>query len=330
MAEAVVRTEGLTVVFNHRLRAVDGVNIEVDGGEVFGLLGPNGAGKTTTLKVLTTLLRPTQGDAWVEGHHVVEEPNKVRKSIGYVTQEVTVEDHLTAWENLLYYAKLHDVPRGRRDSRIREVLELMDLEARATDLVKTFSGGMKRRLEVAGALVHEPRVLFLDEPSLGLDPQTRTYLWSHLLRLKEGGTTIFLTTHYMEEASHLCDRVCIIDLGRVVALGPPAELRAHVGGDVVTLVVQGQVEEALSALEGMGPRAEGEEVRVTVARGEEELPRILAALGSRSISVKSVHMDRASLDDVFLKFTGRRLREEEDRGRPSGIRRIRTAMRARR
>ncbi len=334
LADPIISVKDLTVIFGGRLTAVDHISLDVHRGEIFGFLGPNGAGKTTTIKVLTTLLRPTSGQASVDGHDVLTTPEAVRRSLGYVTQEVTVEDHLTGRENLLFYSKLHDVPRGEREGRIIDALELVGLTERAGDMVRNYSGGMKRRLEVAGALVHRPAILFLDEPSLGLDPQTRSHLWEYFERLRrERGTTIFLTTHYMEEANHLSDRVCIIDRGRIVALGTPEELKASVGGDILTLrTVDGlaEIPAALTALPGVkAVDAANGEVKVTAVRGEEMLPKVLDLLRERRIAVKSVHLEQPSLEDVFLKYTGRRLREEEP-GRPSGLRRIRTAMRARR
>jgi ABC-2 type transport system ATP-binding protein len=313
---------------------VDHVSFGAPRGEIFGFLGPNGAGKTTTIRVLTTLLRPTSGEAVVNGFDVEEEPEAVRRSLGYVTQEVTVEDLLTGRENLLFYSKLHDVPRRDRERRIIDALELVGLTERAGDMVRNYSGGMKRRLEVAGALVHHPAILFLDEPSLGLDPQTRSHLWEYFERLRrERGTTIFLTTHHMEEANHLSDRVCIIDRGQIVALGTPEELKASVGGDILTIHTADGLAEtpaALTALPGVKAVATANgEVKVTAVRGEEVLPTVLDLLREQRIGVRSVHLEQPTLEDVFLKYTGRRLREEEP-GRPSGLRRIRTAMRARR
>jgi ABC-2 type transport system ATP-binding protein len=330
-----IKTSDLTVVFGGTTVALDAVSFAVARGEIFGLLGPNGAGKTTAIRVLTTLLRPKSGTALVDGHDVVREPERVRRAIGYVTQEVTVEDHLTGYENLIFYSKLQDVPREVRGQRIQEVLGLVGLRERAGEMVKNYSGGMKRRLEVAGALVHHPKILFLDEPTLGLDPATRSHLWDHLLRLRdERGTTIFLTTHYMEEANRLCDRVCIVDRGRIVALGAPEELKASVGGDIITLRMAdgtAQVPEDLRGLEGVkAVEASDGRIKVTVASGEEMLAPILEVLKGSRTEVRSVHLDRPSLDDVFMKYTGRHLRADEEPGRPSGIRRIRTAMRARR
>ncbi len=332
--DPIISVKDLTVVFGGRLTAVDHVSFDVLRGEIFGFLGPNGAGKTTTIRVLTTLLRPTSGQALVDGHDVLSAPDAVRRSLGYVTQEVTVEDHLTGRENLLFYSKLHDVPRGERERRIADALELVGLTERAGDMVRNYSGGMKRRLEVAGALVHRPTILFLDEPSLGLDPQTRAHLCEYFERLRrERGTTIFLTTHYMEEANHLADRVCIIDRGRIVALGTPENLRGSVGGDILILRTSDGIAEIPAALRSLpGVRAvdaANGEIKVTAVRGEEMLPTVLDLLRERRIAVKSVHLEQPTLEDVFLKYTGRRLREEEP-GRPSGLRRIRTAMRTRR
>jgi len=231
-----IEVSGLTKVFDGSVRAVDEINFVVKGGEILGFLGPNGAGKTTTLNMLSTLLKPTSGTATVNGHDIVEEPDAVRRSIGYVFQDPTLDIELTGRENLDFHGRLYSINRSLRKQRIKEMLEVVQLADRADNLVKTYSGGMKRRLEIARGLLHHPQVLFLDEPTLGLDPQTRRSIWEHIQRLnQEKKITIILTTHYTEEADYLCDRILIIDFGKIVALDTPDKLKAQLEGDVVSL-----------------------------------------------------------------------------------------------
>lgn len=231
-----IEVSGLTKVFNGRVRAVDEISFIVKEGEILGFLGPNGAGKTTTLNMLSTLLKPTSGTATINGHDIVEEPDAVRRSIGYVFQDPTLDIELTGRENLDFHGRLYNLNRNLRKQRIKEMLEIVQLTDRADDLVKTYSGGMKRRLEIARGLLHYPKVLFLDEPTLGLDPQTRRSIWEHIQRLnQEKKITIILTTHYTEEADYLCGRILIIDFGKIVALDTPDKLKAQLEGDVVSL-----------------------------------------------------------------------------------------------
>jgi ABC-2 type transport system ATP-binding protein len=231
----ILETVALTRRFN-TLTAVDALSIKVEPGEVFGLLGPNGAGKTTTIKMLTTLLPPTSGKAWVAGYEVSQNSSEVRRAIGYVPQLISADGALTGYENLMIFAKLYDIPRGERETRVRGLLEFIGLADSGDKLVQKYSGGMIRRLEIAQSMLHKPQVLFLDEPTVGLDPAARRTVWEHIDQLrKENGTTIFMTTHMMEEADSLCDRVAIMHLGKVAALGTPAELKTAIGGDGVTL-----------------------------------------------------------------------------------------------
>lgn len=231
-----IEVSGLTKVFDGNVRAVDEINFVVKGGEILGFLGPNGAGKTTTLNMLSTLLKPTSGTATVNGHDIVEEPDAVRRSIGYVFQDPTLDIELTGRENLDFHGRLYGINRSLRKQRIKEMLEVVQLADRADNFVKTYSGGMKRRLEIARGLLHHPQVLFLDEPTLGLDPQTRRAIWEHIQHLnQEKKITIILTTHYTEEADYLCDRILIIDFGKIVALNTPDKLKAQLEGDVVSL-----------------------------------------------------------------------------------------------
>jgi ABC-2 type transport system ATP-binding protein len=233
---AIIEVDGLTKVFNGKVRAVDDISFNVEEGEILGFLGPNGAGKTTTLNMLSTLLRPTSGTAMVNGYDIHEEPDKVRRSIGFVFQDPTLDLELTGRENLNFHGLLYGLRRDLREKRIKEVLDVVQLAERADDLVKTYSGGMKRRLEIARGLVHHPKVLFLDEPTLGLDPQTRRSIWEYIQRLnQEKNVTIILTTHYTEEADYLCGKILIIDLGKIVALDTSDNLKARLEGDVVSL-----------------------------------------------------------------------------------------------
>jgi len=306
---AVIEAHGLVKSFGS-ISAVRGIDLEVRRGEIFGFLGPNGAGKSTTINMLCTLLRPTSGVATVAGFDVRTEPNEVRARLGLVFQDPSLDVQLTAKENLEFHAFLYQVPSRERATRIAEVLEMVSLTDRADSLVQTFSGGMKRRLEIARGMLHTPEVLFLDEPTIGLDTQTRRHLWEYLRELpKRDGVTIFMTTHYMEEAE-FCDRIAIIDHGEIQAVGTPEELKAMVGGDVVTLVTANN-EVALplvAGIAGSDPMVDGETIRVEVSDGAGFVPRLVREL---PVEVRSVGLRRPSLDDVFLKLTGRAIREDE-------------------
>jgi len=293
------------------LVAVNSVNFDVEAGEIFGFLGPNGAGKTTTINMLCTLLKPTAGTATVDGFDIIRNKNEVRESIGLVFQDPSLDDRLTARENLEFHAVVYHVPRSVRGQRIKEVLDMVTLMDRADDRVETFSGGMKRRLEIARGLLHYPKVLFLDEPTIGLDPQTRNYIWEYIEDLKKReGITIFLTTHYMEEAEH-CDRIAIIDLGNIIALDTPADLKDQVGGDVIKIKTADD-EAGERRLREMYPDLEmlnDPECKLCfeMEKGEEFIPELIRNFGTKIISV-SVH--RPTLDDVFLKLTGKEIRDE--------------------
>jgi len=233
---SIIEVKALTKIFNEKVRAVDDISFNVKKGEILGFLGPNGAGKTTTLNILSTLLRPTNGTATVNGHDILQEPDAVRRSIGYVFQDPTLDIELTGRENLDFHGRLYSLKRDVRQQRNKEMLEIVQLTDRADDLVKTYSGGMKRRLEIARGLLHHPQVLFLDEPTLGLDPQTRRSIWEHIQRLNQNKkVTIILTTHYTEEADYLAERILIIDFGKIVALDTPDRLKAQLEGDIVSL-----------------------------------------------------------------------------------------------
>jgi ABC-2 type transport system ATP-binding protein len=308
---AIIALDQLTKRYDE-LIAVDDLTLNVEDGEFFGLLGPNGAGKTTTLMMLTTLLRPTSGRAWVNGYDLVRQPLSVRKSIGIVFQDPSSDDTLTGYENLKLHGLLYHMPAPLREQRIREVLELVDLTARKDTIVKHYSGGMRRRLELARGLMHRPKVLFLDEPTLGLDPQSREHIWAYVERLvAEERTTVILTTHYMEEADRLCNRLAIIDHGRIVALDTPDNLKRVVGGDVVTLRCASPNLDAVRTL-GIVDKAEQRDglVYLTVRDAKSHVAAILQAIGS----VESVEVHPASLNDVFIHYTGREMRDTGEEG----------------
>jgi ABC-2 type transport system ATP-binding protein len=308
---------GDPVISVHELRkrygeieAVAGIDFEVYRGETFGFLGPNGAGKTTTINMLCTLAIPTDGSASVAGFDVARERDDVRRSIGLVFQDTTLDTYLTADRNLRFHAELYGVPRDVVDERIKQVLEIVDLWDRRDSKVMEFSGGMMRRLEIARGLLHYPRVLFLDEPTIGLDPQTRTHIWAYIEDLKRReDITIFLTTHYMDEAEH-CDRIAIIDRGAVVALDTPEALKASVGKDRVQIRTPDD-EAAIAAMRqrfGIEASVHEDEVTFSVEAGEQFVPRLFAELG---VPIEAVRVSRPTLDDVFMSYTGRTIRDAE-------------------
>ena len=307
----IIKTTDLRKEFGS-LVAVSGLNLWVDEGEIFGLLGPNGAGKTTALLTLTTLIKPTSGTATINGFDIVREPDKVRQSIGIVFQDPSSDDTLTGYENLKVHGMLYGMPAKKRELRIREVLDLVELTSRKDDLVKKYSGGMRRRLEIARGLMHFPKILFLDEPTLGLDPQSRDKIWEYVEHLStERKISVVLTTHYMEEADRLCDRLAIIDAGKVSALDTPANLKRVIGGDIVRLKVDDPRLEEIALLEFVKKieRKDGI-VALTVINASERLPLLLQLIGK----VDSVEVRSPTLDDVFLHFTGKAIRE----GSPEG------------
>lgn len=292
--------------------AVRGIDFEVGSGETFGFLGPNGAGKSTTIKMLCTLLQPSDGRAFVNGYDIEREPAAVRQSIGIVFQDATLDEYLTAEQNLYYHCMIYHTPRKTRNTRIREVLQLVGLDERRKDQVKTFSGGMKRRLEVARGLLHQPQTLFLDEPTVGLDPQTRRSVWEYVLRLRETtGLTIFMTTHYMDEAEY-CDRIGIIDHGRIVALDTPAALKRMVSQDVVRITVSDTERAVTETARWLGQpvQHEGDVVQVEGENGQVLAAALIRHLTLADIEVRGVTVQAPSLDDVFLYLTGRAIREE--------------------
>lgn len=308
-----IEVDGLVKKFG-QFTAVDGISFQVGEGEIFGLLGPNGAGKTTTIKCLLTLNKPTAGEARIGGVDVLRHPQRVRELCGYVPQGVSADGDLSAYENLLFYAKLFFLPAGPRKERIQKVLEYMQLEDRANDLVKTFSGGMMRRLEVGQALLNEPKALFLDEPSIGLDPAAKRVIWDYVTRLRdELGAAVLITTHDMHEADHLCNRIAIMNGGKIVVTGTPAELKAELGGDVLSIDSPSpDFRETLSRLgyQLLGQSQNGT-AEMVVKEGDREIPRALEMLRSHGISTEAVSLKRATLDDVFLKYAGKRIEDSE-------------------
>jgi ABC-2 type transport system ATP-binding protein len=302
-----VEVMGLTKAYGD-LTAVNEVSFDVAQGEIFAFLGPNGAGKSTTIKMLCTLARPTAGSARVAGFDVVDEARLVRRHIGLVFQEQTLDDQLTAEENLRFHAVLYGVPAGQVDARITRVLELVALSDRRKDLVSTYSGGMARRLEIARGMLHTPYVLFLDEPTVGLDPQTRALIWEDVHRLRrEEGITIFLTTHYMDEAEN-AERIAIIDDGAIIALDTPGALKSSVGSDTVALQTADD-DAALAALRAAGYRVERTQEGLT-AYVEDEETAVGLLVASVGVPVQMVRAHRPTLDDVFLHYTGREIREQ--------------------
>ena len=305
----IVEVEELSKSFK-QLVAVDKVSFKVEEGEIFGFLGPNGAGKTTTINMLCTLLKPSAGRATVNGYDIEKQKAEVRRSIGLVFQEPTLDEYLTAEQNLRFHAYAYKVPAEERKKRIDQLLELVELSDRRKSRVSTFSGGMKRRLEMARGLLHSPRVLFLDEPTLGLDPQNRRHIWDYILGLrKKHNLTIFLTTHYMDEAEN-CNRITIIDNGRIVALDTPEKLKDMVGGDLVTLKAgdNNAVVSELKEKYEVSPTIERDTVVFTVPQGDKFLVRMM---GNFQNKLTSISIRRPTLDDVFLKLTGRAIRDEE-------------------
>jgi len=310
---AVIETRQLTKSYG-QLKAVDELSLTVESKEVFGLLGPNGAGKTTAISMLCTILPPTSGSATVNGFDIVREANKVRKSIGIVFQDPSIDDRLTGRENLYMHANLYGVPASEQKERINRILKLVELEDRADDLLRTYSGGMRRRLELGRGLIHYPKVLFLDEPTVGLDPQTRDHIWKYIKELKEThDITVVLTTHYMDEADRLSDRIGIIDHGKMVILDTPSKLKDTLEGDVVVVRAND-----LNVLSGLVAKWLGftkntivdGALEITVRNGRTVMPRIMELATQNNIYVESILLREPNLEDVFLHYTGRNIRED--------------------
>jgi len=313
----IITTVGLTKKFN-KLVAVDNISFTVDRGEIFGFLGPNGAGKTTTIKMLTTLMTPTEGSAAIAGSDIITQRAQVRKSIGVVFQEPALDTELTGYENLDYHARMYGIPRSKRQRRISEVLHLVDLQDKKNVLVKQYSGGMKRRLEIARGLMHSPKVLFLDEPTLGLDAQTRRAIWQYVKKMnKDEGTTIFLTTHYMDEADYLCDRIGIIDHGKILIIDTTPNLKSSIGNDVITLTCSeiGKLKERLQQESWINSiKQHDSSLTLGVEKAEEKIPALFELANSLGITITSIYSRTPTLDDVFLSYTGRTMRDTNAEG----------------
>jgi len=309
MSDYIIQVENLVKRFG-TLVAVDNVSFSVAPGEIFGFLGPNGAGKTTTINILCTLAKPTAGRAIIDGFDVVHQQSQVRQSIGLVFQDPSLDERLSGWQNMRFHALVYNVPASVREQRIKEMLTMVELWDKRHSEVRTYSGGMKRRLEIARGLLHHPEVLFLDEPTLGLDPQTRNRIWEYILELRQReGTTIFLTTHYMDEAEK-ADRIAIIDYGKLVAIDTPEALKKLVGKDIVSMRTDDNHGAAgeIRLRYGIETRHDSDGVTFEIANGEEFIPGFIKEFGTR---ILSVNLRRPSLDDVFLKLTGREIRQEE-------------------
>lgn len=313
MSDAVIEVSNLAHRYGD-FEAVKGISFSVESGAIFSFLGPNGAGKSTAINVLTTLLRIQQGSARVAGFDVAKEPARVRESIGIVFQEVTLDRDMTCWEILEFHGSLYRMPRQERRARIDELLGLVELEGKRDALTKNLSGGMKRRLEIARGLMTRPRVLFLDEPTIGLDPQTRRRMWDYIKTVNEEGTTIFLTTHYMDEADHLSDRVSIIDHGTIIATGPAWELKNTLGADIIFLGTSDDaaaegILRGMKEVTGIQEKPGGFTALVN-QDGTHLLPRIMENLRDHGIRINTVNLKKPSMDDVFVHFTGREIRDE--------------------
>ncbi len=326
-----IETHQLSKTFNG-ITAVNKIDITIEKGELFGFLGPNGAGKTTTISMLCTILKPTSGSAKVWGFDITKEATAVRKSIGIVFQDPSLDDQLTARENLSFHGRLYKIPKQDMLQRITELLDIVELTDRADDIVKTFSGGMRRRLEIARGLLHHPNVLFLDEPTLGLDPQTRRHIWEYIERLnKEKEITILLTTHYMDEADHLCNRVAIIDHGDIVTKDSPANLKESLGGDIITLEIAPISEKLISTLKAVKNVNDvqhiGDVLNLTVTNSKNTIPLLFKAITCCDATISSIKTHQPTLDDVFMKFTGRELRDEKEGAKANMKRHMANRMR---
>jgi ABC-2 type transport system ATP-binding protein len=318
MPGKIIEAKNLTKVYKGKVKAVDSISFSVEEGEIFGFLGPNGAGKTTTIKMLNTLASITGGKAMVDGKDVTTAPAAVRDVIGVVPQELTADDELTGMENILLAARLHHVTGGEARKRADDLLKLVDLDSSSGRRVKTYSGGMRRRLQLAIGLVHTPKILFLDEPTLGLDIQTRTKMWEYMGHLnKDQGLTIFMTTHYLEEADGLCDRIAIIDHGEIKVSGSPSELKQKVGGDVLTLQLTDgpDVSEFLRSLPGVSSVTARDHVyRIKLPSTEKALPAIVDGVAKKGLEIKEISFTKPTLDQVFLEITGKSMRDEDEGG----------------
>ena len=330
----VVDVQNLSKVYNGTLKAVDGVTFQIKQGEIFGFLGPNGAGKTTTINMLTTLITASGGKAMINGYDIRKHPTEVRRSVGVVPQEYTADEDLTGLQNILLCADLYGIPRSDSKPHAQELLKLVELEEAANRKVSTYSGGMRRRLELASGLINYPRLLFLDEPTLGLDVQTRTAVWKYIRMLKEEyRMTLFLTTHYLEEADSLCDRIAIIDHGHIIKVGSPDELKASVGGDIIVVSVAESEPDISADIAKINlvkdVKKNGNEYRIKSEVGEESSIQIIDLLRSKGLHVTKISLTKPTLDEAYLEFTGRSIRDEESNKAENMKQRV-TMMRARR
>lgn len=309
-----IETRSLSKIFG-AVNAVDDISFAVESGEIFGFLGPNGAGKSTTIMILTTLLKPTFGQALVSGFDVMTQAKQVRQNIGYVQQESTVDEYLTGRENLLLQARLNHIPKDQIDKRIDEILELIELSDKQNDSVVTYSGGMRKRLDIAGGLLHRPKVLFLDEPTVGLDIQTRRKIWEYIKKIhKEFEMTIFLTTHYMEEADQLCDRIGIIDNGKIQVIDSPQNMKNAMGNEVILLTFEnGNSVDFLSQLHQIDLikkiNSDNGKLTIFTSKGTEVIPKIFQISSNLQIKIISLSLTQPTLDDVFISYTGREMRD---------------------
>jgi ABC-2 type transport system ATP-binding protein len=315
MSEDIIKAEGLTKTFNS-LTAVDHINFSVKHGEIFGFLGPNGAGKTTTINMLITVLKPTKGTAYILGNDIVKQSTQVRNSIGVVPQEYTADEDLTGYENIMLCADLYGIPRSVSKKRAHELLQLVELIQFKDKKVQTYSGGMRRRLELASGLINRPRLLFLDEPTLGLDVQTRAATWNYVRTLKkEFGMTLFMTTHYLEEADALCDRIAIIDHGKIVVVGAPEALKESLGGDIITLSIKQDVDitELVQKIEHVKEvKKENGSYIIKSENGEVTAPLIIEALRKEGYVVTKLSLTKPTLNEVYLHYTGKSMRDTVD------------------
>jgi ABC-2 type transport system ATP-binding protein len=297
------------------VKAVDEINFNVGKGEIFGFLGPNGAGKTTTIKMLVTLLKPTEGTAKIVNNDISKDPDKVRRDIGIVFQDPALDDRLTGKENLDFHARMYGMKNEQREKRIKDVLNLVDLEEKANVLVKYYSGGMKRRLEIARGLMHFPKILFLDEPTIGLDPQTRRSIWDYIKNLNEKEKiTIFLTTHYMEEADYLCNRVAIMDKGKILVIDTPLKLKSQIGKDIITIGCSNSEVCAESFKKEKwveSIKVHDSNITIGTKEIEKKLPLIIKIAEENKVEIKSMDIRKPTLEDVFLYYTGRKIRDQE-------------------
>jgi len=324
--ESIVTLTNLSKRFK-KLIAVNKVDLKIKRGEIFGLLGPNGAGKTTIIKILCTLLRPSSGTAKINGYNILKEKHGVRSSIGVVFQDQSIDEELTAYENLVFHGKVYNMKMADIKSRAAKLLKLVELEDKKDKLVGEFSGGMRRRLEIARGLMHKPKVLFLDEPTVGLDPQTRNKIWDYIKKLnKESDVTIILTTHYMEEADKLCNWVGIIDRGKVIAYDSPMNLKDKLGGDTITIGADDPIKfqkalKDVKSIQKMTCHKKG--LILSTKQAEKKIAKIIKALEDKGLSPKTVSIHNPTLEDVFLHFTGRKIREETSEGFAGKVRMMR-------